>query len=91
MLAVCEGYLGCGGVPKSKLCAARTRPVPNFDAKTWTSGEGNTDHSRAVVSRADHQMLYIIETCVAWLEHPISQLCAIPRHELDPRAQVESH
>ena len=44
--AVCEGYLGCGGYLSPKLCAARTRPVPNFDAKTWGSGEEKTDSSR---------------------------------------------
>lgn len=33
-------------LPDPKVCAARTRPVPNFDAKTWGSGEEMTDNSR---------------------------------------------
>jgi hypothetical protein len=41
--AVCEGYLGRGGVPNSKLCAARTRPVPNFGCQDQGLGGENTD------------------------------------------------
>jgi hypothetical protein len=87
MLVVYEGYLGCGGVPESKLCAARTRPVPNFDAKTWGSGEGKTDNSRSTIFGIKYQTLYIDMTCVARLYYARPQLCAIPKLELEGKAR----